>query len=82
MLKCKADISELYIYSNYKDKLDDYITTNLSYFEGDGKVIKLGKGCSQSFLKRKMAELLTNFFSLINCHPEVVEQAFKNLKYF
>ena len=73
LLKCKAEITSDYVFGNYKDDLDEYISLNLSYVTDDGKFIKRGKTCTQSAHKRKMAELLTSFFSLINFHPEVVE---------
>ena len=63
---------------NYIDILNEYVLDNLGGVKLDNKVF-VGKACADATFKRKIAEL--NFFSLINCHPEVVEQALKNLKY-
>ena len=80
LLKCNTELSENYIYLNYNFKLNEHVLRNISGVKNGGIVFE-GKGCEDTSFKRKMAELLTNSFSLINCHPEVVEQAFKNLKY-
>ena len=80
LLKCNTEFSNFDIANNYLNKLNDYVLDNISGVKVDGKVFE-GKACADASFKRKMAELLTNFFSLIHCHPEVIEQAFNNLIY-